>query len=437
MENNGNIKRNYELNDPKIINGWAMFDWANSAYALVITTAIYPIYYLAVTADHISFLGINFKNEDLYAYALSAAYILIAFISPVLSGIADFGGMKKFFMRVFTTIGSLACISLFWFEGDNIFLGIGGLMLATIGFAGSIVFYNAYLPEIVTKDRYDTVSAKGFSWGYIGSVLLLVTNLIIITFHESLGITQGFATRLAFLMVGLWWLGFSQITFKRLPDINAKSNVSIGEMIKNGFGEIIKVTGEIKNQYNTKGFLLAFFCYSMGVQTIILLASTFASEELKFESSELIQIILILQLVGIAGAYFFAKLSDWRGNKLSLLVVLTIWICVCVMAYFVTEKWQFYIVAGLVGSVMGGVQSLSRATYSKLFPEGTTDNTSYFSFYDILEKLSIALGTFTFAAISAMTGSMRNSIIALALFFVLGFIFLTFIKIQPAEKTTS
>jgi MFS transporter, UMF1 family len=419
-------------NDPKTINGWALFDWANSAYALVITVAIFPGYFLAVTDDHFSILGISMTDSALYAFAVSAAYLLIALASPLLSGIADYGGRKKWFLKIFTTIGSVACISMWFFTGMNTLpLGTTSFILATIGFAGGLVFYNAYLPIISTEDQYDQVSAKGFSYGYTGSVLLLIVNLGIITFYEDLGFaSQSIAVRLAFVMVGLWWLGFAQISFRRLPaDASLKSEENL---VRKGYLELKKVWRSLQNLTMAKRFLVSFFFYNAGVQTVLFLASTFAIEELKFGATDLIILILILQLVAIFGAWLFAKVSGWRGNKFSIIVMLFIWIAICATAYLVTTKLQFYLLAGAVGLVMGGIQSLSRSTYSKLIPEDTPDTTSYFSFYDVLDKVSTMMGTFGFGIVQ-LTGGMRSAVLALTVLFLVGLVALWRVRIVRGE----
>jgi len=423
----------FQLNDKRIINAWALFDWANSAFALVITVAIFPAYYVAVTDDTINILGAQISNSALYAYAISASYLIIAAFSPLLSGIADYGGKKKFFLQSFTILGSIACVSLFFFRGmDQLWLGNTAFILAMIGFAGGLVFYNSYLPEIVTEDKYDSVSARGFAFGYIGSVLLLVANLIIIQFHDLLELTEAAATRISFIMVGVWWIGFASIPFRLLPrDPDGKP---MERLLHRGVGELRKVWNVAKQAPNIKSFLLAFFCYSAGVQTVLFLAATFAEKELAFGAAELIVVILLLQIVAVLGAYLFAKISEWQGNKFSLIAMLLIWIAICVTAYFVQTTFQFYFVAAAVGLVMGGIQSLSRSTYSKLLPKNTKDTTSFFSFYDVLEKVAIVIGTFSFGFIDQITGSMRSSILLLTLFFLLGLFFLARTSIHPAKK---
>lgn len=426
-----------QLNDPRTINGWAMFDWANSAYALTIAVAIFPAYYQETTEEVIQLGGYAIYNTTLFALVLSASYLLIAIISPLLSGIADSSGRKKVFLQFFTTLGSLACMSLFFFRTKaELLTGTLGFMLATLGFAGSLVFYNAYLPEIATEDRYNRVSARGFAFGYIGSVILLIVNLAVIMRPDwfGMGIEAGsLPVRLSFLMVGLWWFGFAQWSMRRLPADAA--NPFPAQLLTRGFAELRKVWGAVRQAVHIRRFLLAFFCYSAGVQTVLSLASLFAKVEMEMQTAELIAVILLLQLVGLAGAYFFARLSDAIGNKAGLLSMLVLWALICLAGYFVEEKWQFYALASGVGLMMGGVQSQSRATYAKLIPEQTGDTTSYFSFYDVLEKSATALGAFSFAFTGQLFGSMRHSVLALAVFFVLGLVFLSSVEIRHRQVT--
>ncbi|MTI20920.1 MFS transporter [Fulvivirga sp. RKSG066] len=424
-----------EINNKKTINGWCMYDWANSVYSLVITSAIFPVYYESATAnadagDKVDFFGIQVVNSVLYSYSLSFSFLFVALILPLLSGIADYSGQKKLFMKVFAYTGAAACMGLYFFEGINtIEIGIICSVLASIGYSASLVFYDAFLPEITTTDRFDKVSAKGYSLGYIGSVILLVINLAMIMNYELFGFaSQGQASRFSFLMVGLWWIGFSQITFSRLKD-NVFNRKVEGNVLTEGYKELKKVWMSLKEMRVMKLFLLAFFFYNMGVQTIMYLATLFGSKELKLEGSQLILTILIIQLVAIGGAYFFAFVSAKRGNKFSLQVMVLIWVAICFGAYFVYDQYAFYALAFIVGLVMGGIQSLSRATFAKLIPESSIDHASYFSFYDVTYNISIVLGTFSYGLIEQITGSMRNSTLALMLFFIVGFGFLILSKI--------
>lgn len=427
------------LNDRRTTRAWTMFDWANSSYSLVIVATIFPAYYGAVTSDQLELGRWTVSNSALLAFAISGAYLVLAAFSPILSGIADYSGRKKIFMKFFTTIGALACISLYFFTGTEegssvvgnfgqISLGIGAYMLATVGYSGAIVFYNAYLPEIATEDRYDRLSARGYALGYIGSVILLVINLVMISNPQWFGLPEGdLPVRIAFITVGLWWLGFALIPFRRLP-ADRRGKVPL-HLLSRGIKELKKVWALVKHQNNTLRFLASFFFYSAGVQTVLFLAATFAEKELSFASDELIGLILILQFVGIGGAYLFAFLSEKLGNKWSITSMLLIWMAICVLAYLVHSKLHFYGIAAAVGLVMGGIQSMSRSTYSKLLPEETTDTTSFFSFYDILEKVAIVFGTMIFGVIEQLTGGMRNSILALIVFFAIALVLMRRVRV--------
>ncbi|MEL7250307.1 MAG: MFS transporter [Bacteroidota bacterium] len=423
-------------NDPRVLNGWAMFDWANSAFALVITVAIFPPYFLSITDDIINIGPLTISDSTLWSFCISAAYIAIAIVSPWLSGIADASGRKMFFLKVFTAIGSVGCLSLLWFNGmSTLWVGTIGFILAMIGFAGGLVFYNSYLPEIATEDMYDRISARGFAFGFIGSVLLLIVNLAMLLSPETFGLPaeDTLPARISFAMVGMWWIGFSQIPFRRLPKDEPVGSDKLSTMARQGWKEIKKVWGDVKNHDQIKRFLFSFFCYSMGVQTILYVAAIFAEKELSFATDELIYLILVLQVVGIAGAYFFAWVSDKKGNVYSLISMLIIWTVICILAYIVQDKQPFYFVAALVGLVMGGIQSLSRSTYSKLLPEDTPDTTSYFSFYDVLEKSAIVLGSFSFGLAELITGDIRNSILVLGSFFVISVIALLQLKVKHVD----
>lgn len=425
-----------EKNNKKIINAWAMYDWANSVYSLVITATIFPVYYNAVTtsesgSDLVNFFGIQITNTVLYSYSLSASFLIIAGLAPLLSGIADYGGKRKSFMQFFTYLGAISCMALFFFEGQWVEYGIIFSVLASIGFAGSLVFYNSYLPVIATPDKFDMVSAKGFSMGYIGSVILLVVSLVLVMNPGAIGFAnESSATRFTFLLVGVWWIGFAQLSFRRLPKNKGQQ---ADKLLKRGYLELQKVFKGIKSQVNLKRFLAAFFLYNTGVQTVIYLAASFGDKALNMSGDKLILTILIIQIVAIAGSYLFAYISKLQGNKLSLVIMILIWILICFLAYFIYTEYQFYGLAFLVGLVMGGIQSLSRATYSKLIPETTKDHTSYFSYYDVTEKVSIVIGTFSYGLVEQITGSMRNSTMALAIFFVAGLLVLLTARI-PFSK---
>lgn len=428
-----------ELNKKKVINAWCMYDWANSVYSLVITSTIFPIYYNSVTRDAhngdlIDFFGFQVPNSVLYSYSLSFSFLFIAAILPVLSGIADYGGMKKTFMKIFTYLGSTACMAMYFFDGSNVEFGILCSVVASIGYSGALVFYDSFLPEIASFDRYDQVSARGYAFGYIGSVILLLFNLFMIQSPETFGILDSLMpAKISFVLVGVWWIGFAQITFARLPD-NIYGRKPGDQLLVKGYREVRKVWDSLTELPVLKKFLFAFLFYNTGVQTVMYLAATFGDKELKLSGDKLIITVLIIQLVAIAGSYLFAFLSKKRGNKVSLLVMIFIWIFICLAAYFVVDEYQFYALAFVVGMVMGGIQALSRATYSKLIPESTIDHASYFSFYDVTYNISIVIGTFSYGFIEHLTGSMRNSAVSLMLFFIVGMGFLLMIKIPLKEQ---
>jgi len=420
--------------DPKTINAWAMYDWANSVYSLVITSSIFPIFYENITPAQITFLGIDFRNTALYSFTLSLSFLIVAIITPLLSGIADYAGRKKTFMKFFCYLGGVACISMFFFDPG--YLGISLLMvvLASVGYSGSQVFYNAFLPEIASRPRQDSVSARGYSLGYIGSVLLLVVNLAMIMNPAMFGLDEGnIAARLSFVMVGIWWIGFAQITFRNLPG-NVYNKKVKGEYLYRGYLELRKVWFEMKSTKRLRKYLLAFFVFNMGVQTVMYMAVSFAKNEIDgMPDSGLIVSILIIQVIAVAGAYFFSWLSSVLGNIKSLMVAVIIWIAVCIIAFIIFTPVQFYFLAALVGGVMGGIQALSRSTYSKFLPD-TTDHASYFSFYDVCDKVGIVIGTLTFGLILQATGSLRYSALALGIFFVIGFVLLLLTPSRETEK---
>ena len=418
-----------EKNNKKLVNAWASFDWANSVYNLIVTTAIFPIYYLSMThevygGEMVEFFNMTIKNSVLYSYAISFSFLIIVFISPVLSGIADFGGLKKQFMQFFTYLGSLSCIGLYFFTGENVEYGIACSVLASIGYAGSLVFYNGFLPEVASNEFMDKVSAKGFSMGYVGSVLLLILNLLLYQNYALFGFEDGgSATRFGFILVGLWWMGFAQISFYYLKDRGERKKIT-RDILGNGTKQLKKVFETVKSKFVMSRFLSAFFLFSMGVQTVMLLAPLFADKEIGMGADEMIIVVLIIQIIAIGGAYFFAFLSNLRGNGFAISTTLIIWIVICVSGYFLVDKITFYALAAFLGFVMGGIQSISRSTYSKLIPSDAKDTASFFSFYDITEKLAIVIGSLSYGLIDQVTGSMRNSMLFMSIFFIGGFVLL-------------
>jgi UMF1 family MFS transporter len=417
----------------KVVNGWAMYDWANSVYNLVITSTIFPAYYEAVTGDgnentlidKIKIGEYEFSNTALYNYILAFAFVIVAIMSPILSSIADYRGNKKQFLRFFCTMGSLSCASLYFFDSDHIVGGLVSVIIACVGFWSSLVFYNSYLPEIAAPGDRDRISAKGFMMGYIGSVLLQIICFVFVLKPELFGITVGKASQISFLLVGVWWVSFGWLAISRLPESKGVKGAHSKNLITQGYKELHKVWLELKTQPLLKQFLFSFFFYNMGVQTVMLAATLYGKSELNIPTTNLIIAILIIQLVAIPGAHLMAKLASKWGNFNTIMVAILIWIGGCIIGYYLPRNGliPFYCLSIIVGFVMGGIQSVSRSTYSKLMPE-THDTTSYFSFYDVTEKVAIVIGMFSFGFINEITGSQRNSVLALCIFFIIGFVLL-------------
>ena len=418
-----------EKGNSKILNAWAFYDWANSVYSLVITSSIFPLYfgYLYTKENpNITICGESIKATALISFVTAFAFLSVAILSPILSGIADYVGNKKRFMQFFCYLGAISCIGLYWFTKENVTFGIACFYFGLLGFWGSLVYYNSYLADIAHTEQHDKLSAKGFSLGYIGSVLLLVICLVFILSKKGNEALD--AMRLSFVFTGIWWLLFSQYTFYYLPKGNKNNNPINLSVFFNGFKELKKVQILFFKDIVLKRFLFSFFVYSMAVQTVMLVATYFGEQEIKWVDSDektkgLIISILVIQLVAILGAIITSKLASKFGNIKTLIAINSIWIFICIGAYFVTEPVQFYATAGLVGLVMGGIQSLSRSTFSKLIPE-TKDTTSFFSFYDVAEKVGIVIGMLIYGFIDQITGSMRNSILFLVLFFAVGVLLL-------------
>ena len=426
--------KNLPKGSKKLLSAWAFYDWANSVYSLVIASTIFPIFYAALTIvrndrgeilrDSVALFGLEFNNDSLISYVTALAFLLVAVISPFLSGIADYVGNKKNFLKFFCYLGAFSCIGLFWFNLENLWFGLLCYFTALVGFWASLVFYNSYLPDIAFPEQQDNVSAKGFSFGYIGSVLLLIICLVLIMKYEWFGFEdEGLPTRLSFVLTGVWWMGFSQITYYYLPKGNKKKTLT-KDVLFNGFRELKGIWNSLKHNLQLKTYLRAFFVYSMAVQTVMLIATYFGIEEVNWEGQDattgLIISILLIQLVAVAGATITSRLSSRLGNVNTLIVVNIIWVLICVYAFFVTTPVQFYIAAGFVGLVMGGIQTLSRSTYSKMLPETTLDTTSFFSFYDVSEKIGIVIGMLLYGLVAQIFGSIRFAILFLTVFFVIG-----------------
>lgn len=413
----------------KLLNAWAFYDWANSVYSLVISSSIFPLYFgflFTKENPNIELVGTSIKATSLVFFITAFAFLTVAVLSPILSGIADYLGNKKRFMQFFCYLGAISCVGLYWFTKENIIFGMCCFYFGLVGFWGSLVFYNSYLSDIAFTEQHDKLSAKGFSFGYIGSVILLVICLYLIIGRTDDEAIQ--AMKLSFVFTGIWWIAFSQYTFYYLPKGNKNNHPLTFSVVLNGYNELKKVQKLFFKDALLKRFLIAFFIYSMAVQTVMLVATYFGEQEINWGTADekrqgLIVSILMIQLVAVLGAIVTSKLALKFGNIKTLIGINSVWIFICTGAFFVTEPIQFFLVAGIVGLVMGGIQSLSRSTFSKLMPE-TNDSTSFFSFYDVAEKIGIVIGMLLYGSINQITGSMRNAILFLVLFFIIGVILL-------------
>jgi UMF1 family MFS transporter len=418
-----------EKGDPKVVRAWVMYDWANSVYQLTIASAIFPIYYNTVTRHGtdfmVSFFGFKVVNTALYSWAIAAAYLLVAIGSPLFSSIADYTGRRKGFMRAFTIIGGTGCGMLFFFDSGHIELGVIAFSLATLGYGGSIVFYNSFLPVIAEPEDQDRISARGYSMGYLGGVILLLFNLLMIMKPGLFGFDKqsDMPARISFLTVFIWWIGFSSLTFRHLPKYVFSKRTDGDRIFSNGYRELQTVFIEVRKSFRLSIYLIAFFFLMMGILTTMFMAATYGEKELGLNEKILIPVILMIQLVAMFGAWFFARLSGKIGNLKALILTVIVWMIICVYAFSIKGTAGFIIAAVFIGIVMGGSQSLARSTYSKMLPD-TTDHTSFFSFYDVMEKLATVAGTFSFGIIEVVTGSMRYSVLAIAIFFAIGLTFL-------------
>ena len=488
---------------------WAVYDWANSVYSLVITSTIFPIYYSILTTAYekkeyiyetgkwidvpvrnmIKFFGKTYEPDAVYGYSLTLSFFIVVILTPILSSLADIIGNKKSFMQFFCYLGATSCMGLALFTSmDTVYLGLLFSITASIGFWGSLVFYNSFLPDIATKDKQDALSARGYVYGYVGSVILVIICLILIQVLARNKEEALLYTRISFLLTGAWWFGFSQYTFSYLPKFGevkdqlpkdlvllnfknifqfhseaggwfevVKRNIKFYlEIIRESFKELFKVGRKLFQTPNLKYFLFSFFFYSVGMQTIFLMATLFGKSEINLAQNKLIITLLLIQIEAIIGAMVFSRLSQKIGNKNVISITVFLWVVVCVWAYFLNKanlnvEYHFYAVAGLVGLVMGGLQAMSRSTYSRLLPENSMDNTTYFSFYDVLEKIAIMIGAFIFSFIIdnydnirvfftqidielPTASGMRFAAFFMGVFFLIGLVLIRFVKIKVNDK---
>ncbi|MBK7320597.1 MFS transporter [Candidatus Villigracilis affinis] len=441
-------KENVMVNDRREIFGWAMYDWANSAFSTTIGTVFLGPYVasLARTAaeaagtTNVSFLGIPVAPDSFLPYCISFSVGMQVLFLPILGAIADYSHLRKRMMQVFATIGAVATLLMFLVTGGLWWLGGLLFIVANLAFGAAIVFYNAYLPDIASPDETDRVSSYGWAMGYMGGGILLALNLAFFTFAEDLGVPGDLAVRINLASAGIWWLGFSLITWSRLRPRHAARQLPAGDTyVSIGFKQLRKTFSEVKHFPETLKFLLAYFLYNDGIQTVIAVASTFAAAPLiqgglELEQSTLIAVILMIQFVAFFGALFWGKLAGWIGAKQSVVVSLVIWAGVVIYAYGglkgPTATAQFFVLGVFIAIVMGGSQAISRSLFAQMIPNGK--EAEFFSFYEISERGTSWIGPLVFGLANQIFGNLRYAILSLIFFFIMGLILLPFVNVSKA-----
>ncbi|MDO9130091.1 MAG: MFS transporter [Anaerolineales bacterium] len=438
------------VNDKKEIFGWAMYDWANSAFSTTVGTVFLGPYLASLAAaaaklypDGMARLaGIPIAPDSFLPYCISLSVGLQVLFLPILGAIADYSHLRKQMMRLFATIGALATIALFLVSGSLWWLGGLLFIIANLAFGAAIVFYNSYLPDIASEDQRDRVSSYGWAMGYLGGGLLLVFNLAFYLLHEKLGVPTGLAIRINLMTAGLWWLGWSFLTWARLRQRHAARPLPQGETyVSVGFKQLGKTLKEVKNFPETLKYLLAYFLYNDGIQTVIAVSATFAAAPLirggiELDQSTLTMVILMIQFVAFFGALFWGKLAKWVGAKRSILISLVIWAGVVTYAYGglkgESRVLEFWILGAFIALVLGGSQAISRSLFAQMIPQGK--EAEYYAFYEVSERGTSWIGPLLFGLVNQLFGSLRPAILSLIFFFVMGLIILPFVNVKKAVE---
>ncbi|WP_431782515.1 MFS transporter [Streptomyces chumphonensis] len=417
--------------------GWYWYDWANSVFQTSVLTVFLGPYLTEIAeaaADaegYIHPLGIPVRDGSYFAYVISASVLLSVLVMPVVGALADRTGRKKPLLGVFAYTGAAATTGMFFLDGDRYLLGGLLLILANVAYAASIVVYNAYLPQIAEPHERDAVSSRGWAFGYGAGSLVLVANLALFLGHESLGVEEGTAVRICLASAGLWWAVFTLVPLRRLrerPGAVRGARLSLG----GGFRQLGQTVRELRRYPLTLMFLLAYLLYNDGVQTVITQASVFGSEELGMEQESLIGAILLVQVLAIFGALGLGRLAERYGAKRTILGSLVAWTGTVAAGYFLPsgEPLWFFVLAAAIGMVLGGTQALSRSLFAQLVPRGK--EAEYFSLYEVSDRGTSWLGPLVFGLTYQLTGSYRDAIISLVVFFVLGFVLLLRVPVRRA-----
>lgn len=436
------------INDRKEIFGWAMYDWANSAFSTTVGTVFLGPYIASLAAaaagaDGMArFLGIPIAPDSFLPYCISFSVGLQVLFLPILGAIADYSHLRKRMMQLFALTGAISTIFMFAVTGNLWWLGGVLFIIANLAFGAAMVFYNAYLPDIASEEERDRVSSYGWAMGYLGGGILLALNLAFFIFSEDLGVPGDLAVRINLASAGIWWMGFAFITWARLRPRHAARKLPEGETyVSVGFKQLGHTFREIKHFPETLKYLLAYFLYNDGIQTVIAVSSTFAAAPIsrggiELDQDTLIAVILMIQFVAFGGALFWGRLAKWIGAKQSIIVALIIWAGVVIYAYGGlygdTRTSQFFILGVFIALVMGGSQAISRSLFAQMIPAGK--EAEFYSFYEVSERGTSWTGPLIFGLANQMFGSLRYGILALIFYFIAGLIVLPFVNVKKAMQ---
>uniref|UniRef100_UPI00158B364F MFS transporter n=1 Tax=Piscibacillus halophilus TaxID=571933 RepID=UPI00158B364F len=406
-----------------------MDDWANSAFATTIMAAVFPIFYNSVAAANLS----EGAATSYYSFTQSIAVLIVAVMAPILGAIADYSAAKMKFLRFFAYMGMAGSILLFTVNEGNYILASLLFIIASVGFSGGNVFYDAFLPHVTNKDDMDRVSTKAYAFGYIGGGILLAINLLMIMKYSWFGLPSSKeATQLAFVSVGLWWFIFSIPLFKNLKE---EKVVNQGKRTKSyvaiGFSRIGETFKTLKHYKQLLIFIIAFWMFSDGISTIIRMA-TFYGATIGIGQNDLIAALLITQFVGIPCTLFFSKLAKWISAKKALTLALMVYVVIVILGYFMTSALHFYLLAVCVGTVQGGAQALSRSIFARMIPHNK--HAEFFGFYGITSKFAAIIGPAVFGITAGLTDNSRLGILSLIVFFVIGIVLLQLVNIEKGEQ---
>lgn len=419
--------------------GWYFYDWANSAFSTTVITVFLGPYLTAITQNaadangYVHPLGIPILADSFFPYMVSLSVVLQVFFLPVLGAIADYSHLKKTLLGSFAYVGAVATLGMYFLAGDRYLLGGGLFLLANLSFGASIVFYNAFLPEISAPDDRDRVSSQGWAMGYLGGGILLAVNLVFVQFlAEGWGINTGDAVRISLASAGVWWAIFTIIPLISLRARRPMKSLPTGTgYLSIGFQQLGHTLRQLPSYPHTMLFLIAYLLYNDGIQTIIAMSTQFGSRELGLATGDLVQLILMVQFIAFFGALAFGYLARWIGSRRAIMLSLVIWLGVSVYTYaFLQTKLQFFIMGGVIAIVLGGSQALSRSLFSLMIPQG--QEAEYFSLYEISERGTSWLGPLLFGLVLQNTGSYRSAILSIAVFFALGLGLLTFVNVRRA-----